>query len=740
MTANPINLNQLAKFSKLLAQENLNVQHDPNAYTASFDVKRRTLTLPMWQGISKPLYHMLIGHEVGHAKHTTPADWENTVKNNPRIKNWLNVIEDARIEKLMKRQFPGLRPDFREGYKELFDRDFFKLTGKDLEKIGLGNRVNVYYKLGHLLNISFSRREQVFINAIDRAETFAHVIRIAEEILKFQDTGKIDEEFLQEFGQGDENDDPADQGEPGDGDVEFGDDHEGMEGQAEGDENGEDDPSSRNAMDPDDEFSTLHALEQALKEKLIDPKQKDQFMYVDTLPVHSFDASPWIIPHATIAKHLDEKYAAINTGKLTRTMRTEHNSMINYLVKEFLINKAADGYSRIREAKTGVLHPNKLHAYKMVDDIFKRNAIIPDSKSHGMMMFIDFSSSMSYNMYATLVQLYNLVMFCRKVSIPHRVYAFTSVYVHNALVNTGDMYNNQAEVKSRTLRTKAITDAMSVTGVENMLAPSPSMSLLELFHENMTLSQFNTIMESLLWTFRPGVSRSGLSSPNIFSLGGTPLDDAVVLSAPMLVKFKRETNKQNISVVYLTDGGTDSTHYYNRSRGLADIRTNVHKTIIRNYRTKTNYTTRQVQGSPIYQTSLLCRWINDLGFTTVNYFVGDQRSVVDQLSTYLGDRSYYGFNAPDPDAPIIPPTDKARYTSTFKKEGCVAVPDLVGADLFIFLAMEANRHKFKSSRKMASKAGDEAVTKGQLAKNFAADRGNRINSRQILKQFIKEIA
>ena len=51
--------NQLAK---LLAEENIFVQHDPNARTASFDVKQRVLTLPVWKDVSAQLVDMLIGH------------------------------------------------------------------------------------------------------------------------------------------------------------------------------------------------------------------------------------------------------------------------------------------------------------------------------------------------------------------------------------------------------------------------------------------------------------------------------------------------------------------------------------------------------------------------------------------------------------------------------------------------------------------------------------------------------
>ena len=53
--------------AKLLATENLHVQHDCTVHTASFNTATRVLTLPVLQTESQYVYDMFIGHEVGHA-------------------------------------------------------------------------------------------------------------------------------------------------------------------------------------------------------------------------------------------------------------------------------------------------------------------------------------------------------------------------------------------------------------------------------------------------------------------------------------------------------------------------------------------------------------------------------------------------------------------------------------------------------------------------------------------------
>ena len=110
--------------AKLLATENITMQKVAGAETAWFDVKNRVLTLPVWQGISEDLEDMLVVHEVGHALDTPSDGWMKAIKditkniygnqneyNQAAVKGFLNVIEDARIDKRQKRRYPGARRD-----------------------------------------------------------------------------------------------------------------------------------------------------------------------------------------------------------------------------------------------------------------------------------------------------------------------------------------------------------------------------------------------------------------------------------------------------------------------------------------------------------------------------------------------------------------------------------------------------------------------------------------------------
>ena len=84
-----------SQLAKLLATEDIVVEHK-KIETAQFNVDTRVLILPLWEKASNYVYDMLVGHEVGHALFTPNVDPPKDVPH-----QFLNVVEDARIEKLM---------------------------------------------------------------------------------------------------------------------------------------------------------------------------------------------------------------------------------------------------------------------------------------------------------------------------------------------------------------------------------------------------------------------------------------------------------------------------------------------------------------------------------------------------------------------------------------------------------------------------------------------------------------
>jgi hypothetical protein len=163
--------------AKLLATENLIVEHRA-VETAAFNVTDRVLTLPTWEHECNDVTDMFIAHEVGHALYTPDNDeWLEDLN-----QQFLNVTEDIRIEKLIKRRYEGLPKTFFKGYAALDIDEFFGLTGKDLSQLNLADKINLYYKIGNYRDIPFTTEEKAFLPKCDALETFKEAVELALEI------------------------------------------------------------------------------------------------------------------------------------------------------------------------------------------------------------------------------------------------------------------------------------------------------------------------------------------------------------------------------------------------------------------------------------------------------------------------------------------------------------------------------------------------------------------------------
>ena len=174
--------------AKCMATEDLRVVHRKEADTAYFDVENRVLCLPVWDNMSNSLYDMLVGHEVSHALHTPSEGWQEFVgdgKGSRMRHMFLNVVEDARIERLIKDKFPGLKRDFAAAYSELHERDLFELDGRTLDTdMPLIDRLNLHFKLGLFghVTIPFADNEQQYITRMSNTVTVEDVIVLVKEL------------------------------------------------------------------------------------------------------------------------------------------------------------------------------------------------------------------------------------------------------------------------------------------------------------------------------------------------------------------------------------------------------------------------------------------------------------------------------------------------------------------------------------------------------------------------------
>jgi hypothetical protein len=547
-----VNFEIKGMLARLLATEDLIVEHK-KVETACFNVYTRVLTLPMWERASNNVYDLLLSHEAAHAIYTDNIDWTKDYKIPPQF---VNVVEDARIEKLMKRRYAGLAKTFFNGYKELADEDFFQIKDDKLETYNLADRANLWFKIGNYVDVPIERGEETeIINMIADTETFADVLIAAEALYKYckqkqQEETKTPMDNLESQSSG-ASQQPA---------SDFSDQQEGENDQPESggesqtpatSETGQEkQPTSQGGKTNEDpEVKTMESLEDALKDLVNNDGYENVYLELPQL-----DLDKVIVPNSEIHDRCKEYWDDFIENRETTyenvfgvvdkkfaEFKRSAQKEVNYLVKEFECRKAADSYARATTARTGVLDCTKLHTYKYNEDLFKKVTTLADGKNHGLVFVLDWSGSMSEVMLDTVKQLFNLVWFCRKVSIPFEVYAFTTDY---PLVK----YDEQHKANLREL---AYTKKDGLIQVGEWFS---MMNLLTSKVNSKTLEEQMKNIFRLATSFRYGGYNVQYGAPNGLSLSGTPLNESLISLHQILPKFKQENKLQKVQCVILTDG------------------------------------------------------------------------------------------------------------------------------------------------------------------------------------------
>jgi len=561
-----------SQLAKLLATEDLVVEHK-QVSTACFNVHTRVLTLPLWEKASGLVYDLLVGHEVGHALFTPDEDWLDKVKVPPQF---VNIVEDARIEKLMKRKYGGLAKTFFNGYKELNEEDFFQIADDDISTFNLADRVNLYFKIGNFVALDFKPEEQEIINLISASETFADVLIAAEELYKYCKQEKEQQQKVADF---DAHEQQGNSQSPANEIVESGNSSSEEEGDSDGSQEQPDpeqsyggtahgnQPPVKSAGDKDEpEVRTVDSLEEKIRDLVNNEGYENTYVEVpqvnlDTIigknsEVHKEISNSFEHQQKLHNECAEEKgFPAINLYQVVdsefKQFKSSAQKEVNYLVKEFECRKAADQYARASTSRTGVLDTTRLHTYKYNEDLFKKISVIPDGKNHGLVFVLDWSGSMCDVMLDTCKQLFNLVWFCKKVSIPFEVYAFTSEWRRGEY--DYDLGKHIAADRTPHYEKK-----------ENLLIIDETFSMMNILTSKVSGKELENQMINI-WRLAScfvNTYRSYYTYPSRLSLSGTPLNEALISLHQILPKFQKENKLQKVQCIVLTDGEANQLTYH----------------------------------------------------------------------------------------------------------------------------------------------------------------------------------
>ena len=580
-----INYEVKGQLAKLLATEDLIIENR-KVETAMFDVERRVLTLPMWEKASASVYDLLVGHEVGHALYTPVDNWKKDYPDLPM--SYVNILEDVRIEKLMKRKYAGIVKTFFNGYKELSSQDFFELEENDVEEMGLPDRLNLNAKIGNFVDVPFSDGENYFINKANKTETFQEVLDLSIELFDYMkeqikdsmasNGGELDEEWKvgNDFSIGESSEGIPFQETESDQDG----DSEETKGQS---KESQSTPDLGSDFDTEDmeaasditggEHGGLETItDKTLSDNLENLNNKDRPSSRDpeycTIPELKLDNLHIKVNdiHSTLDDWYTEQQRRYDLSRIEMPGRSERNvyqevdneyrlfrrsaqKEVNYLVKEFECRKSADAYARATVSKTGVLDCTKLHSYKYNEDLFKKITTLPDGKNHGLIFVLDWSGSMSTVLMDTIKQLYNLVWFCKKVQIPFQVFAFTNEWNRYSQYDPNNSYIGHYSLP---FEHHEVKDGQFI--VDNQFAMleflSSDVKKKDLEHHMLNIWRTASVMDSRgRWN-----NDYFYQAPHGLSLSGTPLNEALVSLNSLIPQFKKKTGVQKIQCITLTDG------------------------------------------------------------------------------------------------------------------------------------------------------------------------------------------
>jgi len=538
------------KLAKLMAGEDIDVIQK-NAPTAYFDLQYRRLIIPNWKNLSTVEEEMIVGHEIGHALYTPLDIWmteTDAFEGSKNVfRNIINVIEDARIERKVKTKYPGMRQTFYFGYEELFERGIFCIDETTTLLGNIIDQINWHYKIPGKVDFTKHKMFDHFVTKIDAVVTFEDVIALSKEVYQYckeeheNKKSEGNKKSESEGGSESESDSESEGGSESESDSES---EGGSESEGDQESEGGEDPSSK------DSFESNYGSNKLEKDKEEFLKNtQDEIKYdAETKYIPEIDLKKIIISYKTV---LDEFNCAVvdssnpededdediepidfNISSSLKSFNKTRKSTIDYYSKIFEMRKKASEYKKTLNFRSGKLDMNKLTNYKFDDKIFMTGQIKFKGKNHGLVVFLDMSSSMRAVFKSCLVQVLELVSFCRNSRIPVSVYGFSD---QAGLGKNPNWYGYKVDIAE-----------------EHKVGMYQPFHLIELFSPQMSIKDYNTMFNKIV---------SGQIQHNkYFYLSGTALAPACLCLEAVVNKMKKENGSEVVNVVFLTDGGDSDGH------------------------------------------------------------------------------------------------------------------------------------------------------------------------------------
>jgi len=443
---------------------------------------------------------------------------------------------------------------------------------KNIDDLNLIDRINIKYKLGHIIFVRFSKEEETrFLSRLDTIETWEQVVDLASEIYdyvqekeedKIQDIAEL-RDFIE-----DSSDDSDDGEEQDQVESEVTQDQPSVitDDEGEFDDAETDDETDENEIASESDFAPTSVTDEVFRQmesELVAGTRRG----ISVLHTPKVNLDKIIIPSKTVyadyRNALKEYLKEYNVDEIEKESVTgflkEYRNYIAVLVQEFEMRKNASQYTRSLIAKTGELDTRNLAKYKFTNDIFRKVTRVNKGKSHGMVMFLDMSASMrGQRMNYAVQQVLVLSSFCKKVNVPFKVYGFTN----------DSRFFNKNEVDDRSGRFDSSDDRSFYFGYS--CQEDFKLNLVEFLTSEMSVQDYTNAFRMLcLYSNCFIYEGKQYFFDNHYgthlSLQSTPIIPTIVAARKILKEFQDKNRVDVLNTIFLTDGegNTDMNFAYN---------------------------------------------------------------------------------------------------------------------------------------------------------------------------------
>jgi hypothetical protein len=577
--------------AKMFATENIAIQIK-NSPTAYFDVENRRMTFPKWI-LQLPVAsrELLMLHEASHALHTPEIGTHDAVKEYEQVfRSIINILEDKRIEDLMKKKFPGSKATFTRGFFELVNTNMFGIHfDDDMSEMNLLDRMNLHFKGDYYFEPEFEEKEQYWVDRAANNKTFDEVYQNAIELyeyLKDNHTKEVLENIKWELGE-------ISDGETGTHQSWTMDELEDLLSE-------EDFQKLQEVLQQGNDQRSREIIKETLKDYNLDfaeenasKTEQEWEKSQERMQRKNQESSLREIINTSFSKKLNSNDFIVSNDIITETIQTdmshiglkvkgefetfirdhkqEMSPILSHMVREFYRKKAAEDFRRTQQSKTGNLDLKKLSRYKFDSDLFLNKSIVKDEKNHGFVLLVDWSVSMNYIMTNAILQLVNNVMFCKAINVPFVAYAFSSEAnkTHDSPMRLVYHATEDSDMRiSSDLKLLELFDSTK-SNYDQQLRNLFYLAFSFHTHRRTNRQEFKSFEQRLNSMnedqFKRSYERDWAKErknemfvlSDLFDLGGTPLNDSLLLMNYILPKRQKEMNVSVLNLVVITDGDSN---------------------------------------------------------------------------------------------------------------------------------------------------------------------------------------